>query len=274
MTLQPQWIKKEAFAFNKNLTPEQERELAAKFQNGDPKAYLKLKKSLQGIIRTAVRDAHRNNPSMDEHLLVTRANAELPKIIKKYNASHDSGAKLSSWVMTQLRHLLMNATHEYEEGSHVSRAYRQDLNRLQTAKANAQMEFNKDQPQNHELLKFLPDNWDDEKLENIKKYDRLNRIGDIDHSGDEDDPVYFKDQFIQDTTYGEGDDISEMNISRMERLMRDKLTDDERKIVEMVNVQGQPKIKVAMSLGTTSPRIKKVLEKWKNILEQEGIFDE
>ena len=140
------------------------------------------------------------------------------------------------------------------------------------AKSEAESEFGPN-PTDEQIFSFLKgntleNNWD--QFQNAKRYVRKNYIGDAETSSGEGDSVQFKDMFAKVEAPTNDDFIARMQIDKLDQLAKTKLTPQEYTIVKRNRFDGEPAVAVALSVGISGPQLKKIINKWDEIVKKEN----
>lgn len=260
-------------AFAQNFDKEQEKQWAKEYQNGDQMALRKLRYSMDGIIKSVVRQKLGSYTHVTDIDLLIAAEKNFPDIIKIYEPSK---GELNTHVINRLQYLLGNEINESYGGLHVSRPDRVKLNEFRRAKREAEAEFG-GMPTDTQIYSFVKkdyftENWDE--FQRVKKYDKVSPVGDAtfgSKSNEGDDIVLTKDLHKDVIGYDPNDDLDAMKLDRYKQLAKQQLTPQEYEIVDKTLFQGITRIKVALSMGLSSSQLANAIKKWDEIVKSNPV---
>lgn len=249
-----------AFTSPGRLTPEEELDLVKAYQAGDPQAFAKLRLAYRDLIEQAISTAIPSGNSVSPSTLRMKADSYLPQILSKYEPGR--GAKLSTYVTSQLKGYLKNAVRDTMAGPYVPRNQHDDLNRYRQAIRDAEMKFGKN-PSEHQIRSFYPNNAKND-FDKIKNYHVTSLLGDAVFGDEEsEDAMLFKDQFVSDNEMITEDDIfGSLYEEDQEQMISNEFSPQEQKVIDLVIKQGQPFVQVALTTGMSTADIRKIMRRW------------
>lgn len=249
------------------LTKEEELALVKEYQTtGDMRAFKKLRSSLKPLMYGVIRNQKPAGSEMTDTQLLMRLHSHLPDLLKKYDPKF---SQLNTYLIDNMTQLTRNAVSENKLGAHVPRPEHTNKYRYSEAKRKAEQEFGFN-PTPEQILQMDPRLKSVDEVKRISQYDRKTMIGDIKFSGEDGgNGVDFKDQFL---AFGgsEKEQMHGLQIDKMRELQRE-LPDDEAAIIEEYIFKEKSLMATALSLGETSSRVRKVLDKWKLTMKEKGL---
>lgn len=252
-----------ALAQHGKLSEDEEMELLKKYQeNGDPKAFGKLRLSLRPLVEKAINDAMPSGNEVSASNLRMKATVELPKIVQNYDTNR--GVKLKTFILAQLKGHLQNTAAENVSGPYVPRNQHPDLNRYKQAVREAEMEFGKN-PSEEQIRSFYPESANT-PFEKIKQYHRNSYLSDAVFGNDEEGGgMTFKDQFTDGTKITDDDLFSDLYADEADRLTSEHFSPREQEVINKVTKEGQPFVQVALSHGISTGEVRKIMRRWHDL---------
>ena len=249
-----------AFATPTRLSNEEELELVKAYQAGDPQAYNKLRIAYRDLIEQVISTAIPSGNSVSPAILRMRAVTYLPQILAKYELGR--GAKVSTYVTSQLKGYMKNAVRETMSGPYVPRNQHDDLNRYKQAIREAEMNFGNN-PTESQIRSFYPTGAST-SFDKIKKYHVSSLLGDaVFGNEDDDDAMLFKDQFVSDDEIISDDDLfNPLYQEEQDSMISQEFSPEEQRVIDLVIKQGQPFVQVALTTGLSTADIRKIMRRW------------
>lgn len=257
---------KEAFANPGRLSEEEELDLLKKFQQGDTIAYGKLRLSLRPLVEKAIVDATPSGNTVSASVLRMKAETEMRKILQDFDPYQ--GTKLKTYILSRLKGYLRNAVADNVSGPYVPRNQQTDLNRYKQAVRDAQMEFGRNATED-QIRQFYPENEASTSFDKIKTYNVKSFMSDAKFGEDDDgNEMTFNDQFTTGTAISRDDLMSDIYKNEEDELIKKTFNPTEQKIIQLVTKDGQPFVQAALSIGTTTGEVRKVIRQWHDLTQK------
>lgn len=235
-------------------------------KNNDYKALKKLKYSLRGMIRSIVSKYINKDGSVSEAQILARIDGELPNILRKYNPS--SGNQLNTFLYPHIVGHVKNAVKENQLEAHVPRTEAPQVSYYRSGLESARLEYG-DNPTDQQILQFAPELNDIAGVQKAKQYHVRTSIGDVMHGTGEGDPVQFKDQFMNHG-FTQSSLEASLKLNDVKKTIED-LNPQDKRIVEEYVFNGRHVTDIALSLGVSSSKVRKVIKDWQESVKQKGI---
>lgn len=250
------------------LTEEEELELVKKFkEQGDMKAFKRLRISLRPLIRSAIYSALPNSNEVSAGQIAVRIDGMLPDILRDFDES--KGVKLNTYITNSVRYRARNTVSESVLGAHVPRPEHTAIFRYRQAKRQAEIEYGMN-PTPEQILKMNPAGLKNvEEVKRISQYDTNTLIGDMKFGDDDDGFVQFKDQFLKTRDTSKEQDAS-LLLDEMRQLQKE-LPEQDQKIIEEYIFNERTLTDTALRVGVTTSRVRTVTAKWKKKLKEKNI---
>lgn len=251
-----------------NFSREEELKLWEDFvKKNDYKALKKLKFSLRGMIRSIVAKYINTDGSVSEAQILARIDGELPNILRKYDPN--SGNQLNTFLYPHIVGHVKNAVKENQLEAHVPRTEAPQLSYYRSGLEAAKLEYG-DSPTDNQILQFAPELNNLEGVQKAKQYYVRTSIGDVLHGSGEGDAVQFKDQFIHNGFTQSSLDAS-LKLNDV-KIAIEALNPQDKRIVEEYVYNGRHVTDIALSLGVSSSKVRKVIKDWQESVKQKGIM--
>lgn len=249
------------------LSKEEEMELLKKFQkDGDLKAFKKLRISLRPLIMRVVSGARPSGNEITDFQLAARADSHLYNLLKNYD---EKESQLNTYLMNNLNYLMRNAVSDNQLGAHVPRPEQNNLHNYRQAKQYASLEYGNN-PTPEQILEFTPNLKTTDEVNRISQYHKETRIGDSLHGSDETGFVAFKDNFNANE-FDKDDHLRSLQMDQLRRLMNE-LEPEEKKIINEYVFNERSMADSALALGMSSSQVRKVITKWRRMVDERGIM--
>lgn len=251
-----------------NFSREEELQLWKDFvEKNDYKALKKLKYSLRGFIRSLVSRNINTDGSVSEAQILARIDGELPNILRKYDPNR--GVQLNTFLQNHLTGHIKNAVKENQLEAHVPRTEAPQLSYYRSGLEAAKLEYG-DKPTDKQILQFAPELNNIAGVQRAKQYHVRTSIGDAMHGSGEGDAVQFKDQFLNNGFTESALDAS-LKLNDVKKTI-ETLNPQDKRIVEEHIYNGRHVTDIALSLGVSSSKVRKVIKDWQDSVKEKGIY--
>jgi DNA-directed RNA polymerase specialized sigma subunit len=259
-------------AADDRFDPDQEKELALRFQQGDLNAYKQLRRAYQPLINHLVQKWKPGHGKVSAAQLRMSAEWAFPHGVMKYDPNHEKQSSLHTWMTGQLDGNIRNAVADLDIGPHVSRSNQSALKRYNDAVNEARMEFGQN-PTEKQIIKYLPEEFNMEQLDLIKRLVHTSTIGDVATKNEDGSSLLFRDQFTGTTISDHPDEVyQDIRIEHIKDVMRRRLTPVDYAAVYARMIDGQSMADIGLRQNMSSTKLRAAIARWNQIKQEEGLF--